>query len=224
MDFSGGLGVLILVAVIGLGGLLVAGAAIAWRAGRARVAWAFLGGALSLGVLHLIAVAGVSLATPARTLPPGQVKHFCGFYLDCHLGASVDSARAVASIGAGGRERWARGRYWIVTIRVSSDARRATLTPYGLEATMVDEHGRRFARDRAAERALLGGAAAQPLEQPLGAGESYTRTLVFDLPAASARPALEVRERGFPDELIETVLIGDEDSFLHRPTRLSVVR
>lgn len=64
MDFSGGLGVLILVAVAGLGGLLLAGAAAAWRADRPRVAGACIAGAIALGVLYLITVAGVSLATP----------------------------------------------------------------------------------------------------------------------------------------------------------------
>ncbi len=224
MDFSGGLGVLILIAGVGLGGLLVAGAAIAWRAGLARVAGALAACALGLGALYLVTVAGVSLATPSRTLPPGQAKHFCGFYLDCHLGASVDSARAVTSIGPDGRECWARRRYWIVTLRISSDAKRATLTPYGLDVTLVDEHGRRYPRDHDAELALLGERAARPLEEPLRAGESYIHTLVFDLPTAVARPALEVAERGFPDQLIESVLIGDEDSLLHRPTRLSLLR
>lgn len=222
MEFSGGLGVLILAAVVGLGVLLLIAAAAAWRAGHGRVASSCLASAIGLGVLYMTSVAGVSLVTPGRTLERGQVKRFCGFYLDCHLGASVEAVRTVAGLGHGRDERRAGGRYWIVTLRISSDAKRETLTPYGLEATLVDDRGHRHPRDRQAERALLGDQAAEPFEQPVRAGESYIRTLVFDLPAAASSPALEISERGFPDQLIELALIGDEDSWLHRPTRLSL--
>ena len=101
--------------------------------------------------------------------------------------------------------------------------RRATLSPYGLRAVVVDERGGRHARSREAERALVGDAADRPLERAVEAGGSYTHTLLFDLPADAIRPALSVTQQALPDVALEWLLIGDEDSLFHQPTLLSLV-
>jgi hypothetical protein len=201
---------------------LLVGALIAWRTGRGRVALGFAGGLLGLAGLYLATLVAVSLASERKVLGPGEVKRFCGFYLDCHLGVSVDGVRTAKTVGTGGGAVAANGVFHVVTLRVSSDARRATLSPCGLLAMVMDERGYRYRRARAAERALLGEAAGRPLEQEVEAGGSYTRTLVFDLPAGVRDPALSVTEQGFPDVLVEGLLIGDDDSLLHKPTLLSL--
>src|SRR5262249_18681934 len=81
--------------------------------------------------LHVGFVAMVSAAAPERRLAPGEVKRFCGFYLDCHLGAAVAGAQRT-------------GNELTVTLEISSTARAATLTPYGLTALLVDDHGHRY--------------------------------------------------------------------------------
>jgi len=220
VEHGEGLWMLVMIAT-GLSGLaMTAGATMAWRARRPGLAAALAGGVAGVGALYLVVLVTVSLASPRHVLAAGEVKRFCGLYLDCHLGVSVDGVRTASTLGEGERRVTARGTYRLVTLRVSSNAVAATLTPDGLEAQVVDDHGRRYLRDRAAERALLG--AEQGLEAPVRAGGSYTRTLVFDLPADASNPALAVSERGFPDALIETFLIGDEDSLFHRPTLLGL--
>jgi hypothetical protein len=207
----------------GLGGVaLAAGAVTGWRSGRRPVALASAVGLVTLAGVYLVTLVGVSVASRGRVLPRGEVKHFCGVYLDCHLGVSVDDVRSASSVGDPARPAAPGRSFLIVTLRVSSDARRATLSPYGLVAEVVDARGRRFARSREAERALLGGEADRPLDEELAAGASYTRTLVFDLPADASRPALAVVERALPDVVLEWFLIGDEDSLFHQATLLSL--
>lgn len=201
---------------------LTAGALMAWRGGRRRRAGSLAAGLAGLIVFYVVTLVGVSLASRRHVLAPGEIKRFCGVYLDCHLGVSVDEVRTAATVGEPGRLLRAQGTFHIVTLRVSSDAKRATLSPYGLTAVVVDERGRRFERSREAERALPGAGTDPPLEQSVAAGESYTRTLVFDLPADATRPALSVTEQALPDVALEWFLIGDEDSILHQPTLLSL--
>lgn len=222
MEIGPGIWLLLMMGIV-LGGLvLLVSAVIAWRTGRGRLALGFAGGLLGLAGLYLATLVAVSTASERRVLAPGEVKHFCGCYLDCHIGVSVDEVRTAKTVGTGGGAVAANGVFHIVTLRVSSDARRATLSPYGLRAMVMDERGYRYRRARAAERALLGEAAGRPLEQEVAAGDSYLRTLVFDLPADARTPTLWVIEEGFPDTLIEAFLIGDDDSLFHKPTLLSL--
>ena len=54
------------------------------------------------GVLGYGALLGlVSLTSVERTLEPGARYSFCGFYLDCHLGVSIEGARAETAARAG---------------------------------------------------------------------------------------------------------------------------
>jgi len=142
--------------------------------------------------LHLGLVAIVSAGIPERRLAPGEVKRFCGFYLDCHIGAAVVGAQR-----AGTKET--------VTLEISSTARSATLRPYGLRAVLLDRAGRRYEPEP-----------ADPLEERLAPGSSYRRDLVFDVPEDARNLMLDVRERGLPDDVLEWLLPGDDDSFLHR--------
>lgn len=222
MHIGGGFWMLVMVAAVFTGLALSTGALIAWRRGRGGLALGLIGGVVGLAGLYLATLVMVSLASPRQVLAAGEVKRFCGLYLDCHLGVSVDDVRTARTLGGPEHPVVARGTFHIVTLRVSSNAVAATLTPYGLLAQVMDDQGRYYLRDRAAERALLGAAGEQPLEQPIAAGGAYTRTLVFDLPANAANPALAVSERGLPDVIIEALLIGDEDSLFHKPTLLNL--
>jgi hypothetical protein len=167
---------------------------------------------------YLLVLISVSAVSHAQVLGPGAEKRCCGFYLDCHLAASVDRVDTAQFIGGGSGERphlRADGTWWIVTVRVSSNARRARLALLEPRLTVVDDLGSEYPRAAAAERAL-GDTAS--LERKLGPGESLVRRVVFDLPRIVRRPRLQVTEGYWIDRLIELFLIGDEDSLLHGKT------
>lgn len=178
----------------------------------------------AVGAAYGAALLATSLLSQERLLAAGETKRFCGFYLDCHLGVSVERVELIPEIG-GVR---ASGAFHVLTLRVSSDARRATLRPGRLHLLLLDAEGRQVERARAAEAALARarGEAGQPLERDVVAGGSYTATVVFDVSSASTalRPRLWAREGFGLDRAIERVLIGDEDALLHRPVLLALPR
>ncbi len=167
---------------------------------------------------YLLLLLSVSTVSHAQVLRPGAEKRFCGFYLDCHLAASVDRVDTAHVIGGGnGKQPQLRadGTWWVVTVRVSSNARRAHLGLLRPRLTVVDDLGTEYPRAAAAEREL-GDTAS--LERNLGPGESLVRRVVFDLPRSVRRPRLQFTEGYWIDRLIELFLIGDEDSLLHGKT------
>ncbi|MEX0692335.1 MAG: hypothetical protein WD934_01205 [Gemmatimonadales bacterium] len=149
---------------------------------------------------YLILLFIVSLRSQERILGFNQPKPFCGFYLDCHRRVEVAE---VARDGA----------QWIVTLRYRSDAMRAKQSMRGLSAR-VRAGDRWFERNTRAERAM--GSAGLP-SMTLDPGEAFTTRLVFDLPD-DAEPLLYVWDNHPASRLSEVLLVGDEDSFLHRRT------
>ena len=156
--------------------------------------------AVALAGGYLALLFAVSLRSQERVLGFNQPKAFCGFYLDCHRRVEVtDVAR--------------HGTQWVVTVRYSSDAVRAPQPMRGLAAKVRVGH-RWFERDARAERAL--GSAGLP-SVTLDPGEAFITRLVFDLPD-DAEPLLYVWDNLPASRLSEVLLVGDEDSFLHRRT------
>ncbi len=172
-------------------------------------------GALIWAGAYLAILLTMSLSSRPRMLGLHEAKRFCGFYLDCHMGVSVEAVDTAKTIGAPPTQRVAAGRFWIVTMSVSNTARRVPLRLHNARAVVTDGQGRRYERDTAAEQRL--GADAS-LDRQAGPGESYTVRLVFDLAVDSAAPTLYVTEGYGIDHLIELVLAGDENSLLHAKT------
>jgi len=198
-------------------GLFVLGLALvhALMTRRALRAIALVGaGALWAG-LYAAALLVTGSRSHAVVLPAGETKWFCGFYLDCHIGVTAERLVTAPELG---RLR-ASGTFHVVTLRIRSSARRATLQPHDLRIAVVDAYGRRYARSSAAE-AQLAGPNAGLLERPLGPGDSYAVDVVFDLPNDTGEPRLLVTEGPAMERVVERILVGDEDSFLHRPTLL----
>ncbi len=165
--------------------------------------------------LYLGVLLTVSLTSHEQVLGHGIAKRFCGFYLDCHLAASVEEVERRPAIGS----VRAAGSFYVVKVRVSSDARRATLRMGEPEVAVVDAAGHRYARSEAAERALgVQGQLDASFARPVEPGGSFVRQVVFDLPAAVQDPRLLVKDVRGVDLVLEALLIGDEDSVLHRPT------
>jgi hypothetical protein len=196
---------LLLVALV-LGLLAVAGAVLAAllgkRPARARRVALVAGGAAAL---YAVALAGVNAGSAPRLLEVGAREAFCGVYLDCHVGLSVEG---VTRVEAAGRA------VHVVALRLSSDARQATLYPSPLTLHVEDAAGRRFARDPAAEAAL---GLRPDLAAPLAAGASRRVRGAFVLPEGARASRLRVGLGDPVQRVAEALLIGDANGLLHAP-------
>lgn len=178
----------------------------------AKMAWLrnfVLGGVAVWYAFYLAMLFGASLTSKETTLALNEPKAFCGFYLDCHMHTAVTGVRKTKTIG----DRTATGEFYVVEVKVFSDAVRARLNLPTPELIVVDGKGERYSRDLAAENKL---GSQPPLDLTLGPEEELVRAVVFDLPAGIDSPRLDIREGYGVDRIIETVLVGDEDSFLHK--------
>jgi hypothetical protein len=200
-------------------GLLASGivAVIAMARGRPRVAQyiALVVGAWVAAYGTVLIV--TSVMSHERVLAVGETKRFCGFYLDCHMGVAVERVDTASSVGPPGDEMRAGGTFYLITMRVSSDARRVPLSLDKPSVTIVDAEGFRYERSLEAERKLASAQLAD-LEQPVNAGESFSRVVIIDVPRGVRDPRLHVTMGGPFDRAVERVLIGDEDALLHAPT------
>ena len=200
-------------------GLAVLAVAAALKARKAGLAIGIVGGALIWLGIYFAGLLAVSLTSRQHVLGLNQEKAFCGAYLDCHLSVAVVNVRQTKTLGEPPTQKIAAGAYYVVTTRISSDAVAAALPFENPNAIVADELGQNYYRSLEAESALeaqQGGVV--PFEQTLEHGMSYTKDLVFDLPANVQHPRLLVTEGHWLERLAELFLIGDEDSLFHKPT------
>lgn len=203
--------------VIALAGLALA--TLLSLIGHQRIRAAIFGGiGAAWGGLYGAGLLFTSLTSHQMVLRPGETKYFCGFYLDCHIGVAVVGDSVVSGIGGSP----ARGRFHVVTLQFSSSALRATLRPYDLRLAMIGSDNRQYQRDEHAEDLLAGPTGHDPLARDIIPGGRYTAQVVFDVPEDAAPVRLFVGEGLGIDRVIEAVLIGDEDSFLHRKVLLAL--
>ena len=215
MDFPG---VLLLAAT--LFGLVAFGivASLARRRGRTHAAQSIFAVAAAWLAAYVALLVVTSLASSERTLALGETKRFCGFYLDCHMGVAVERVDTTSRIGDGSNLLQAGGTFYIVTVRVSSDARRVPLDLERPRAVLVDAEGYEYERVHDAEDRLASGSAPVDLERRVEAGQSFARQLVFDVPRGAREPRLHVTEGSIIERALELAIIGDEDAMLHAPT------
>lgn len=159
-----------------------------------------------------------SLLSRERALPLGSEKHICE--IDCHTAYAVLHVDTLHTIGTGAARQTAQGEFYVVTLRVrfdsatiSSHRGMSPLSPGPRTVRVHDGAGTWYERSAAAEAALAAIAGPTvPLTKSVIPGETYTTTVVFDLPAGVAEPRLLVAAKaGIPDAL----LIGYENSLLH---------
>lgn len=194
---------LVVVAAVVLVQARLAQRPVPWRPlGLGAAAWAALYGALLLGA---------SLTSQELVLGTEQDKKFCGFYIDCHMRVAVTRVDTLRELGL----RKANGVFYVVTLRVSSDAVRARLNLIQPRLVLRDDRGRRY--DHVPHTADVAA-----LTRPIGPEESFTTTVVFDVPERAAGLRLQVSAGFWIDRLIEAVLIGDEDSLLHKHTTFAI--
>jgi len=209
---------LVVLTSLGTGLLLAAagaGLVLGLVTGRRRLVGCALAVLVVAGASYSGALLALSLTSENKTLTPGEWKYFCE--VDCHLAYRVESVATTKTVGA----TEARGTFYLVTLKTWFDERTIAswrpkdlpLTPAPRALALVDEQGRCFEVSADGQRALAqAGAAGAPLTQPLKPGESYTTTLVFDLPDDAHRPRLLLTTTGAPTYF----LLGHENSFFHR--------
>lgn len=188
-----------MLALLALGAVTLAMLSAAVRAyciGRRRRAAATFGAWLGAVAIYGMALVGVSLASREQVLAPGVEKRFCA--LDCDLAYSVDEVYR-ENHGVPNRD------VLIVRVRVRNDAEQARIRPSSFRAWLVAAGDARF----------------DPITLPrseqladLGPGESRSIPLRFEIPQRIQGLRLAVAEGGWPTRLV----IGDENSFLHRKT------
>ncbi|MEO8648663.1 MAG: hypothetical protein ABI539_05810 [Acidobacteriota bacterium] len=203
----------VLMVLLTIGGLIGAALlfAIAWLNESTWLKKFVLGGVAIWFAFYIAMLLGASLLSEERLIEIGDIdgKAFCGFYLDCHLHAAVTDVRKAKTIG----NKTANGEFYLVSVKVFSDAKAATLGLLTVHAHVVDAAGLTYTRDEMAEAQLT----PQPeFEQTIGPGESFKKEIVFDLPNGVELPRLDVREGYGIDHVIESFLIGDEDSVFHK--------
>jgi hypothetical protein len=168
-----------------------------------------IGGIAVWFAFYIAMLLGFSFFSTEKTLAIGEAKEYCGFYLDCHLHTAVTNVNRTKTIG----NRTADGEFYLVTVKVFNNARRATLGLLTVDAHVVDAEGQPYYRDMQTETQLP----KQPdFEQKISPSGSFEKQIVFDLPIDVKNPRLDIRDGYGIDHVIEAVLIGDEDSIFHK--------
>ncbi len=191
------------------------------KAGPRRLA-AF--GFISVVSIYFAMLLFFSFRSSAELLARGQEKHFCE--IDCHLAYSVDVVREEEILGEAPNQLSAAGKFRMVTIKtrfdqntISANRGDGLLYPNSRVASVVDENGKEYFPSTEGQRILASShQSGTPMTTPLRPGESYTTTLVFDLPLETKRASLLIQE----GEFVTHFLIGHENSPLHKKTRFQI--
>jgi hypothetical protein len=185
----------------------------------------FVQGGMGLAGLYLATLLVFSLASREHVLERNDAKYFCE--IDCHLAYSVTDVVQTAELGAPPSVQRAHGVFYVVTVKTWFDERTISphrgngpLAPNRRAVWVIDAAGRQYGVSPEGQGALeLSGAKSTPLTQALRPGESYTTTLVFDLPADIANPRLLICET----DVVTRLLIGHENSFFHKKSSFRLV-
>lgn len=166
-----------------------------------------------LFVVYFANLFSYSYSSRTTYLPNNVPKKFCGFYIGCHLQASVSGVRTAKEIG----NVKAQGIFYIVKIKISNDSENKTLSMTAPEATMIDEGPRLYSRIEKAEEQLPLGSKI-PFNKEVQPNESFEKEIVFDLTEPAQDLDLSLTDTHGFNKFIELFLIGDEDSLFHEPT------
>jgi hypothetical protein len=120
----------------------------------------------------------------------------------------------------------AAGVFHLITIKTRFDestigANRGNglLYPNSRVVTVSDENGKQYFPSAEAQSLLAQTqSAGTAMTIPLRPGESYSTTLVFDLPEGIRNPTLLIRE----GETVTRLVIGHENSPFHKKTRFQI--
>jgi hypothetical protein len=183
-----------------------------------------LAAAVVIATCYLGALLMFSFRSSEHVLARGQEKHFCE--IDCHLAYSIVDVKDAKTLGAPAQQATAAGTFRIVTIKtrfdentISPSRGNGLLYPNSRVLTLIDDHGRKYLPSVEGQHVLeQNNIAGTAMTTPLRPGESYTTTVVFDLPADARNPSLLINE----GEWLTHFVIGHENSPLHKGTRFQL--
>jgi len=161
--------------------------------------------------VYLGAVLIGSFRSRTQVVSRGTPLQFCGFYVDCHLSATVDSFEITGGPGGGLR--------YVVHVRFANSATRATLRVMNPRAELWDEQGYRL--PPVGER-FIRGPVAIPKEIELGPTAQVAVDLVFTNLYPLIEPKLWLTQGTAFERFTEKLLIGDSESFLHKPVLMAI--
>lgn len=161
--------------------------------------------------VYLGAVLIGSFRSRTQVVSRGTPLQFCGFYIDCHLSATVDSFEITGGPGGGLR--------YVVHVRFANSATRATLRVMNPRAELWDEQGYRL--PPVGER-FIRGPVAIPKEIELGPTAQVAVDLVFTNLYPLIEPKLWLTQGTAFERFTEKLLIGDSESFLHKPVLMAI--
>ena len=163
----------------------------------------------SFPVVYAIVLVSVSLFSPQQVLAMHQDHCFDDWCI------SVEQAVQQPTIGSAPMLLHPPGMFDLVTVRVSSQARGISQRVVDVQVSLLDGQGQHYNPDQTAQRVLdVSGQGGRPLTSLLAPGGSFTRTIVFEVSKGASHLALVVNHGLFPEVLV----IGSEQSFLHKPT------
>jgi hypothetical protein len=197
-----------------IGGLVVAGIMLVFAL-FTRKKWLAnftLGGVAVWFAFYAVMLFGFSFASSEKTLAVNEPKAFCGFYLDCHMHTAVTGVRTAGKIG----DQTANGLFYVVTVKVFSDAKNPAIAFRLLEPSLVIRDGSNssYNRNEVVEKLLP--SAVVELGGDIRGGDTIEKEVVFDLPVDVKEPKLDIKEGYGVDHVIEAILVDDEDSILHK--------
>ena len=223
VNLSAPVGALALLATCFL--FLVAGMALIYSlvTKRRLLTRAALVAAGAIGLMYFSVLLAFSLSSTDRLMMRGQEKYFCE--IDCHLAYSVTDVRETKTLGEGPNAVTAAGLFHVITIKTRFDENtispargNSPLRPNSRVLTLITEEGQKYSVSPAGQAALPSQLAGTPITNPLRPGETYTTTVVFDLPAGVKNPTLLMQEGNPATHLI----IGHENSPFHKKTRFQL--
>lgn len=172
--------------------------------------------------IYFVVLLFVSYRSHNQLLGLGETKRFCGFYLDCHLGATVLDVKKTNAIDLLPNTQPATNSdFYIVTLKISSNARRATLHLYNPRAEILDDQDHKYSPRYVGNTPIDTTQSNFPqLELPVTPNnDSFTQDLVFEMPSSAQGLKLLVEEGGWFPEIF---LIGDEKSLFHKKTYFQI--
>jgi hypothetical protein len=173
---------------------------------------------ISLALVSFLVVYAATLISVALLSP----QHVFAMHEDrCFDDWCISAERVVQvpALSAASASVVAHGVFYLVTVRVSSRAKGITQRALDVQVYLLDAKSQRYDPSTAGQQVLdASGQGGQQLTSELTPGASFTRTIVFDMPKYASHLTLLVDHGLFPGMLI----IGDEQSILHRPTIINL--
>ncbi len=156
--------------------------------------------------VYMLVLIGFSLAEPQREVPIGTAQCFDDWCI------TVEQSARQAAIGT----TRAAGTFCVVTLRVSSRAKRITQREPDVYIYLTDESGQRIEISPSGQQALAqAGLAGEPMTSLVAPGASFESRVAFDVSDDARHLGLVKTSHGwFPVRLI----IREPQSWLHKPT------